>query len=122
MSFDSVNISKHKMLLEIINQIFKKNNIKEINNLTDFIDVDRDIIVAEKEMFEGMLEKVFQVFDKKKCGWERKKTVKNYILTFFRCATNDLGYVFQLKEKDITEQIGTKKYRRTHMLYSIVKK
>lgn len=122
MNCDSINLSKKTILLELINQIFKKNQLKEINDLSEFIDVDRDIIIKEKEIFDNMSGKIFKFFDKKACAWYRRNNIKNYILTFFRYATSDIGYVFELNDRDITKEIDGKKFRRTYMLYTIKKK
>lgn len=122
MNIDTINNSKYALLLKIINEIFKRNNIQEITDITNFINIDREIIIKEKDIMIQMENEIFKIYDKSKTAWYRRNIIKNYILTFFRYSVNEIGYQFTLKEKDISQTIDGKKYRRKHMLYSIIKK
>lgn len=112
---------KYTTLLKFINKILKKNNKEEIDDLTKFVNIDRDIIIKEGQVLVDMKDDIFKHFDKKICGWFKRNTVRYYILSFLRYACNDINYKFTLNQKDMTEEIGDKKYRRTHMLYTIKK-
>ncbi len=63
------------MALKFINEILKNIGKKEINDLTEFIGIDRLDIIKDinKETFERMEDKLFKYFDKVKCGWYQKK-------------------------------------------------
>lgn len=109
--------SKYVILLQVVNKILTNLNKSNIINLMDFKCIDREDIIKEgNEMVMKEMEKdIYEHFDKSKCGFYRKKTTKNYILTFIRSACDDLGLNFIYKHKNIQKS----KIMTTHYLYSI---
>lgn len=118
---DNKDINAHKILLELINKILYNIGKNNIDNITNFINIDRDDIIKSinKESLFTMSHELFQYFDKSKCKWERRNTTKNYTLTFLRSACNLLNYKLSYEKKDITTTINNIKYRKTHYFYSI---
>lgn len=113
--------NKYKISLEFVNKILENIGKSHIDDLTKFVNIDREDIIKEvnKQTFLSMEDKLFEVFDKTKCGWYRRNSTKNYILTFMRYMCNYLDLEFTTSQKDITERIGNKNYRKTHVYYSI---
>ena len=112
---------KYKIALKFINKILFNIGKPEINDLRDFKNIDREDIIKDvnKETLEAYEGKLFEYFDKVKCGWYRKKTINNYILTFLRNMCNIIGTQFIYEKRDITEKVNGKNYRKTHVFYSI---
>jgi hypothetical protein len=109
---------KYKFVLKIINKILQNIGKNQIEDLINFVNIDRnDIIKNENNQFLFEMEKeIFKVFDRSKCGWYRRKTTKNYILTFLRYSCEEIGFEFTSTQKEKTDDRGNK---RTHFLYSI---
>lgn len=112
---------KYKILLKFVNEINVNINKPVINKLTDFINIDREDIIKQENnvSFQKMENDIFEYFDKKVCGWYRRKTIKGYILTFLRSTCKDIGLEFKYNQKEICDIINNKSYRRTHLMYSI---
>ena len=106
--------SKYIIALKFVNNILKNLDKSEINDLTDFKDIDReDIIKTEnKELVETMQSELFKKgnFDKGKCGFYRRSQVKTYILTLLRYICLDLGFKFTYTEKRIQKNTIAKSY------------
>lgn len=112
---------KYKLALNLINKILTNGDKKEITDLTEFVNIDREIIISEKnkEYFVKIEKELYKQFDKAESGWYRRKQVKNYILTFMRYMCSDIGLTLTYEQKDITTNINGSNYRKTHSFYSI---
>lgn len=117
------NDEKYKTALQLINEILVNLNKSKVDDLTEFKDIDRDLLVSpeNKKTFSDMSDILFDKFDRVKCGWYRRTQVKDYILTFLRCMCTDLGLQFTYEQRDITKSINGKNYRKTHTFYFIKK-
>ena len=108
---------KYKMALKLINKILTNISKDEIDDLTKFVNIDREEIIKDvnKKSFEEMEDELFKYFDKVKSGWYRRKTTKNYILTFLRYMCNDIHLsltYYELKKQN-------NKIVKSTMLYTI---
>lgn len=110
---------KYQAALIFVNAILKNLNKPEITDLTDFRNIYRcDIITDEnKAVVDKMSDILFKenVFDKKKCGYYRRKHVQNYILTLLRYICSELGLKLTITEKKTQKENIAKK----HMIYTI---
>ncbi len=124
MSNNAKNTDKYKVALKFINNILTNTEKEKINDLIEFKDIDRDHIINDdnKQNFNVMMPELFEYFDKVKCGWYRRNTTKNYILTFLRYMCDDLDLQFTFEQKEIYELINGKNYRKTHTYYTIKNK
>lgn len=108
---------KYQVLLKFINKILSNIGKESIKNLTEFKDIERYEIIKEDNfgILVELKEEIFEHFDCRKCGWYRRKTVKNYILTFLRYALEELNLKLSYRElKKQTDGIVVSK-----VLYSI---
>jgi len=115
------NSDKYKIALKFINKILINLKKDELDDLTNFKNIDRENIILDinKKTLNDMEKEIFKYFDKAKCGYYRRNDTKHYILTFLRCICNDLNLSFSYYKKDITEIVNNKNYRKTHVYYSI---
>lgn len=115
---NNVYKDKYKIAIKLVNKILSNIGKKKINSLTDFKDIKREDIITEsnKKTLEEEADELFKYFDKSAFGWYRRKTTKNYILTFLRKMCNDLGLSLKYEEKHFrTETVWMNSVR-----YSIV--
>lgn len=110
---------QYKILLKLINKILKNINKEEITDLLEFKNIDREFIIAQKDVYEEMEEELYKYYDKIKCGWYSRKNIKNFILTFLRHAVSIIGYEFSFIMKDTTDRVGDVNYRKKHIFYSV---
>ncbi len=91
---------KYKVALKLINRILVNIGRDEVDDLTKFKDVNREDIIKDTNTisFMELQSELFKYFDKVKCGWYRRKTTKNYILTFIRYMCDDMGLNFEYHE------------------------
>lgn len=111
---------KYKILLKYINSILKNMNKDIIDDLTKFKNIDRlDIIKKENEdlLLNEMEVEISKHFDRKK--YEHYKKTRNVVLNCIRWMCKDVGLLLINKKKDITEGINGKRYKYTHLFYSI---
>lgn len=113
-------IDQEKILLKIINKIFKVINKSPIKKLTEFKNINRNILVGEHvdNIMEEMEDEFYKVFSKADCGFYRKKTLNNYLFCALKAAVKAIGYRLQPKKKDLKIK---NKWTSTS-IYSIVKK
>lgn len=114
--------SKYKTALKLINKILINIDKDQIDDLTNFIDIDRNLIISDKNKNElvKMEKELFKHFDKKKFGWYSRSSVKNYILSFLRHMCNDIGLKFSYYQKDTNTSANGLNYRKTYTYYSII--
>jgi hypothetical protein len=112
--------AKLKIALKIVNKILDNCGKQHIDDLTNFVNVDRqDIIKKENNDYVKEIEdEIFTHFDKKKCNYHQRDNIKNIILSYLRGITDDIGFDFTYIEKMINN--GEK--RKKHMIYSIKNK
>ena len=112
---------KYKIALIFVNKILIGLGKNNIDDLTEFKDINRELIITPNitKIFTDFQPELFNYFDKVKCGWYKRNTTKNYILTFLRCMCDDLELNFEYKQKDITVYKDGKGYRITNYFYYI---
>lgn len=113
---------KYKIALQLVNKILVNSGKNEIDDLTKFIDIDRNLIISDKNKKEltDMEKILFKHFNKKKFGWYSRNNIKNYILSFLRYMCNDIGLKFSYTQKDTNTSSNGLIYRKTYTYYSIV--
>lgn len=114
---------KYKISLKFINKILINIGKGEVDDLTKFMNIDRKLLLTDsnKQIFCDMESELFDHFDKVKCGWYRRKTTKNYFLTFMRYMCSDIGLQFTFEQKEIYTTINGESYRKSHTYYCIKK-
>lgn len=115
----SCDNEKYKVILRLINKILINIGKTEIDDLTKFVDIDREDIIKDvnKEALIGMESELFPLFNKKKVGYYRKTDA--LVLNCLRGMVKDIGYELFNVHKDITTTFDGKNYRKTHVIYSI---
>ena len=110
---------KYKIALKLINSILVNLGKDEIDDLTKFVDIDREDIIKEvnKESLKAMEKEILAVYSKKGCGFYRD--TDTLALNCLRGMMKEIGYTLTNVEKGISEPINGKQYRRFHMIYSI---
>ena len=114
---------KYKVALKFINKILENIKKDQIDDLTDFKNIDRlDIIKPEnKIVLEEMESEIFKHFSKIKCGYYRKSEAgDNYTINCLRGMIKIIGLKLNFIQKEQVETIDNKKYKRTHLIYSII--
>lgn len=111
------NSDKYKIALKFVNKILKNLKMNQIDDLTQFKNIDREYIISDinKKTLTDMEKEIYKYFDKRTCGWYNRKYIENYILTFMRKICSELGYEFKWKQKNIQR----KSINKTHVFYSI---
>lgn len=107
--------TKYKILLEFVNKLLKNIGKEEINDLTDFKDIDRgDILKAEnKLLLISMKNKLFPLYNKQKCGYYSK--TKGYTFNVLKGMCKELGLTIEKKRKQTSKHCVV----TARMLYSI---
>jgi len=115
----SKDSNKYKVLLKFINKILVNINKPEIDDLTKFVNIDREDIIKDinKDSLVAMEDELFPLFDKKKSGYYRK--TNSLVLNCLRGMVKDTGLELKKISKDITTTINGQNYRKTHMIYFI---
>lgn len=110
---------KYKMALKLVNAILKNLNKDPIDDLTEFKDIDREDIIKDdnKKVLKDMEGELFNVFDKKKCGYYRK--TDNLVLNTLRGICKEVGVEFVIEKKNRYDKFNDKIYKRTGYFYSI---
>lgn len=113
------NSDKYKVLLKFINKILVNAKSNEIDDLTKFINIDREEIIKEANInaLKSMEKELFEHYNKSKCGFYKKTPA--IVLNCLRGMVKELGYEFIYIRKDISQIVDGKSLRRTHTLYSI---
>lgn len=113
------NSEKYKVGLKFVNEILANIGKEGIDDLTKFKDIDRDDIIENinKTTLENMEEEIFKYYDKNKCNFYRK--TNGLVVNCLRGMMRQLGLSMTSVKKDITSTINGKKYRKSHMFYSV---
>jgi len=111
------NSDKYKVSLKLVNKILVNIGKEEIDELTKFVDIDREDIIKEVNMktLTEMEGELFQHFDKYRFGWYRRGKIKTYPLTFLRYLCTDLGFKMIFRESRVQKNTIMK----ARLLYSI---
>lgn len=117
---DSYNI-KYNLALKFVNKILTNANKPPITQLTEFKDVIRQEIVADKNLqaLTEMEKDIYTYFDKTKCGFYRKSN--NYVFNCLRGVLRQIEYKIMNIEQDRTIKINGINYRKKFMIYRIEK-
>jgi hypothetical protein len=112
--------NKYKLMLKLVNKILVNINKPQIDDLTKFIDIDREDIIKETntKILDDMADELFEEFNKSSSGYYRKTNA--IVLNCLRGMCKELGFQFNHKRKEKSETINGKSYKRTHLLYSMV--
>lgn len=123
-NYKEVYIKKYTIAFKVVNKMLENMEKRPIDDLTKFSMIDRkDIIKPEnKKIIEDMEKEIFDVFDKRKCGWYRKDSINTYSLTFLKSICNDIGLNFVRKEKEVYREVDGERLRGSRTFYSIVKR
>ena len=115
------NSDQYRVTLKLVNKILVNLNKDEIDDLTKFVNVDREDIIKEcnKISLIAMESELFPVFDKRTSRYD-KQTSNSFTLNILRSFTKVIGHKMPYKKKDVCCFIENKSYKRTHYLYSIV--
>ena len=111
---------KYKITLKLLNKILVNVGKEEIDDLTQFIDIDREDIIKDpntKTLCDMEKELFTEHYDKKKCGYYRKTDAM--VLNCIRSMMKDAGFTFTKRRKEKSERINGKLFRRPHLLYTI---
>lgn len=110
---------KYQLALRFVNKILVNIGKSEVDELTKFINIDREDIIKEvnKITLDDMADELFEKFNKKKVGYYRK--TDSIVLNCLRGLMKEIGYELTNIHKDITTTFDGKNYRKTHLLYSI---
>jgi len=114
---DIVN-NKNNVLLKYVNAILTNIGKEPIENLTDFKEIER-LDVIKEENFESLVllkDEIFAHFDCRQCGWYKRKSTKNYVLSFLRYALTDINLKLIYKE----QRKQTDGHVVSKILYSII--
>jgi hypothetical protein len=113
------NSDKYKIALQLINKILVNLGKEEVDDLTKFINIDRDDIIKEvnKNSLEEMDKEIFALYNKKNCGYYRK--TDSLVLNCLRGMMKEIGFELSYEKKEKSEYINNKSFRRKHVFYSI---
>jgi len=110
--------AKYIVLLKFLNIIMKNLNKEPITKLESFHNIIRsDLIKIENQnALIEMEEELHTYFNKNNTGWYRRNITKSYIITFLRCACENIGYEFTSVTRHYNKDDNTKSMC---VLYSI---
>ena len=111
---------KYKVILKLINKILINIGKDEIDDLTKFNNIDREDIIKDinKKILTDMESELFPLFNKKNSGYYRK-IGNSYVLNCLRGLLKEMDYEFTYEQKERSETINGKSFRRKHFFYSI---
>ncbi|MCJ7637060.1 MAG: hypothetical protein MUO21_06175 [Nitrososphaeraceae archaeon] len=121
-SNEDINDIKKELMLKLLNKILVNIGKEKIKDIAEFIDIERDEIIKDKNVksLNSMQDELFKLFNKKKSGFYRK--TDNIVLNCLRGLLKELDYDFIRKCKEKSKYINGKSYRRKHVYYSIKNK
>lgn len=106
---------KYKLLLKFINSILINIGKSQVDDLTEFKDIDREDIIKDvnKQTLNAMEKELFKTFDKKKCGYYRK--TDSIVLNCLRGMCKEVG--LDLFNRKLSRTLKCKV--SSHYLYTI---
>jgi len=113
------NHIKYIVVLKLLNVILTNIGKPNIDDITMFVDIDREDIIKEvnKESIIAMEDELFPLFNEKASGYHRK--TNNLVLNLLRNIVKDIGYELTYTKKDVYKLINGINYRRSSALYYI---
>ena len=108
------------LLLKLVNKLLVSMSKTDIDDLTEFVNIDRsDIILCDKAIILTMENELFKskIFSKPQ-GWYRKKAA-SYNLNILRSLVKDVGLKLVQIKKSIYAKEDGKPCLRTRIFYSI---
>jgi hypothetical protein len=110
---------KKNVLLKLLNKILELGGKGEIKTLTDFNEINRDIIMNDnvKKIIDNMEKELFGVFVKQSSHANKK--AKRYTLNCIKSFAKQVDLDFISKKKEITVVIDGESYRKATYLYTI---
>jgi hypothetical protein len=110
---------KYVVLLKLLNKILVNIGNTEIDDVTFFVNVDREQIIKASNIpiLNSMEDELFPLFNRRDCGFDRD--THNIVLVVLRGMMKETGYKLNYKKREINEEINGKKYRAAHTFYSI---
>ncbi len=111
--------AKYKAALKLTNKILTNIGKPEIDDLRQFVDIDRLDIIKDvnRTSLKEMEREYFKHFSKDRCGYYKKTSA--VVLNCLRGMARELGLNCCLEKKDIHKVIDGLNFRRTYSLYSI---
>lgn len=108
---------KYEITLRLINNICMNIGIDQIDDLTKFKDIDRQLIIdsCNDEILEDMLPEIYKNFGKRECQFSQKSKTKHYILTILKNMCRQLALTLTKRYKNIQRKGVVKSY----IFYSI---
>lgn len=108
---------KYHVALKFVNNILTNSELEKITDLTNFVDVDRQLIIAQKNegMLNLMLDEIYYYFGKRECQFGQKGKTKHYIVTILKNMCKQLTLSLNKKSKNVQKDGFVKSY----ILYTI---
>jgi hypothetical protein len=108
---------KYHVALKFVNNILANSELEKITDLTKFVDVDRKLIIAQKneDMLNSMLEEIYYYFGKRECQFGQKDKTKHYIVTILKNMCKQLTLSLNKKSKNVQKEGRVNSY----ILYTI---
>lgn len=108
---------KYHVALKFVNNILVNSELEKITDLTNFVDVDRQLIIAKKneDMLNSMLDEIYYYFGKRECQFGQKDKTKHYIVTILKNMCKQLTLSLNKKSKNVQKDGFVKSY----ILYTI---
>jgi len=116
-----INEKKNEIALRFVNKILENINHQPVDKLTDFVDIDRDLIIKDinNKVLEEMNEEIINNFNKRKIGYYDRAKIKHLIMSYLRGICVELGYNLHHRAKEYTIKVDGKSLRGQKFLYSI---
>ena len=111
---------KYVLLLKLVNKLLVAMNKKQITDLTDFVDIDRqDIISCDKNIILDMEKELFKskIFTKFQ-GWYRKKAV-SFNLNILRSLVKATGLKLEQAQRNVYTKTNDRVFYNKRMFYTI---
>jgi hypothetical protein len=110
---------KYKVALKLINLILVNLGKDLIDDLTKFVNIDREDIIKDinKQSLIGMEKELFPLFNKKSVGYYRKTDA--LVLNCLRGMMKEIGFELYYEEKEKSEYVNERSLRRKHLFYFI---
>lgn len=118
----SKNDPKYITLLLFINTVLCNANLPVINDLTQFVNINRNIFVTDTN-YNALItikDNILKHFYKTEIKWIKHTIGNDYVLFFVRAACKSLGLKLLYKRKEVYTKINDKNYRTFCGFYSII--
>lgn len=112
---------KHIMLLKFLNAVLECLGKENINDPTEFKNVNKDDIVNQcSNLVDIYLEEIAKIFDKANISYYNRKSTKTYVITLLRKMTRLCGYEWEMKRRYKTKMIDSYNFKRDpYFIYNI---